>query len=66
MTPFFDSLRFRLLAIVFCAALPALGVIIYSSLEQRQVAKDNAGQEILNKVIAVANFQKRVFEEAQQ
>jgi signal transduction histidine kinase len=65
MTPFFSSLRFRLLAIVFFAALPALGVIIYSSLEQRHLAKDSAGKEILNKVLTIANFQKRVFEEAQ-
>ena len=64
MTPFFSSLRVRLLAMVFFAALPAIGVIVYSGVEQRQLAKENTGKEIFHKVVTLANFQKRVFEEA--
>jgi hypothetical protein len=64
MTGFFSSLRVRLLVIVFFAALPAIGVIIYSSLEQRQFAKENASREIFNNVLTIASFQKRMFDEA--
>jgi signal transduction histidine kinase len=64
MTGFFSSLRIRLLLIVFFAALPALAVIIYSGLGQRQLAKDAAVKEMLNKTLTIATFQKLVFEEA--
>ena len=64
MTGFFSSLRARLLLIVFFAALPVLAIIIYSGLEQRQIAKDTAVKEMLNKTLTIASFQKLVFEEA--
>jgi signal transduction histidine kinase len=64
MTGFFSSLRTRLLLIVFFAALPALAIIVYSGLEQRQLAKDTAIKEMLNKTLTIASFQKLVFEEA--
>jgi hypothetical protein len=66
MTGFFSSLRTRLLLIVFFASLPALAIIIYSGLEQRQLAKDTAIKEMLNKTLTIASFQKLVFEEAQR
>jgi signal transduction histidine kinase len=66
MTAFFSSLRIRILLIVFFAALPALGLIIYSNLEQRQLAKDIAKKEALNEVLTIARYQKRVFIEAQR
>lgn len=64
MTGFFSSLRARLLLIVFFAALPAMAIIIYSGLEQRQLTKDTAVKEMLNKTLTIATFQKLVFEEA--
>ena len=64
MTGFFSSLRTRLLLIVFFGALPALAIIMYSCLEQRQLAKDTAVKEMLNKTLTIASFQKMVFEEA--
>ena len=63
MTGFFSSLRTRLLLIVFFAALPALAIIIYSGLEQRQLVKDTAVKEMLNKTLTIVTFQKSIFEE---
>ena len=41
----FTTLRFRLILLVFLAVLPALGVILYSGLEQRRLAVDEAQKD---------------------
>lgn len=66
MSPFFSSLRIRLLLIVFLAVLPAFGVIIYSSLEQREFAKTIITRDILSKVSTIARYQERLFEDAEK
>jgi hypothetical protein len=43
----FSSLRIRLIVLVLLAVLPALGLILYSNLEQRQLAAAAAQAEAL-------------------
>ena len=47
MRHLFTTLRFRLLLLVFLAVLPALGVILYSGLEQRRMAAEAAQKNVL-------------------
>ena len=51
MHHFFTTLRFRLILLVFLAVLPALGVILYSGLEQRRMAVTRPKKDVLDLVI---------------
>ena len=53
----FTTLRFRLILLVFLAVLPALGVILYSGLEQRRMAVDEAQKDVLDLVIHISVYQ---------
>jgi diguanylate cyclase (GGDEF)-like protein/PAS domain S-box-containing protein len=66
MHHFFTTLRFRLILLVFLAVLPALGVILYSGLEQRQMAADAAEKDVLNMVHHASLYQERVVEGVRQ
>lgn len=46
----FSSLRARLLLLVLLAALPALGLILYTDLEQRRLAATQAQEDALGDV----------------
>ncbi|WP_052316022.1 ATP-binding protein [Desulfomonile tiedjei] len=47
MSGFLNSLRFRLILLVFLAVLPAAGLIIYNGVEDRQNARNNAQEDAL-------------------
>ncbi len=47
MSGFLNSLRFRLILLVFLAVLPAVGLIIYNGVEDRQNARNNAQEDAL-------------------
>jgi diguanylate cyclase (GGDEF)-like protein/PAS domain S-box-containing protein len=66
MHHFFTTLRFRLILLVFLAVLPALGVILYSGLEQRQMAADEAKKDVLGLVMHAVAHQERVVEGCRQ
>ncbi|OGR30049.1 MAG: hypothetical protein A2139_04565 [Desulfobacca sp. RBG_16_60_12] len=66
MHHFFTTLRFRLILLVFLAVLPALGVILYSGLEQRRMAADEAKKDVLGLVIHTVSHQERMVEGCQQ
>jgi len=59
---FQNSLRTRLILIVILAALPALGITLYSALEQRQEAAHVAQDEVL-RVAQVATVNQELFVE---
>ncbi len=62
MRHLFTTLRFRLILLVFLAVLPALGVILYSGLEQRRLAAEAAQKEVLDLVHHASLYQERVIE----
>jgi diguanylate cyclase (GGDEF)-like protein/PAS domain S-box-containing protein len=62
----FTTLRFRLILIVFLAVLPALGVILYSGLEQRRLAAEAAKKDVLSLVMHASSYQERVVEGVRQ
>jgi len=63
---FFSSLRNSLLTLVLLAVLPALGVILYSSLENRARAIRDAEAEALRVVQFIANEQQLITMRAEQ
>ncbi len=66
MRHLFTTLRFRLILLVFLAVLPALGVILYSGLEQRRLAADAAQKDVLDLVHHASFYQERVVEGVRQ
>ena len=48
MFGFFSGLRVQLLCLVILAVIPALGFVVYTSLEHRQLIKQNIEKEIIN------------------
>jgi C4-dicarboxylate-specific signal transduction histidine kinase len=66
MRHFFTTLRFRLILLVFLAVLPALGVILYSGLEQRRMAAEAAQKDVLDLVQHASLYQERVVEGVRQ
>jgi len=51
------GLRVRLLAVVFAAVLPALGLILYDAQETRRIAVEQATQSSIQLLHAVASYQ---------
>jgi hypothetical protein len=67
MTPIsFASLRIRLLALVLLAVIPALGLILYSASEQRQLAVDEVERNALRLTDLAIDNQERLVEATQQ
>ncbi len=62
MRHLFTTLRFRLILLVFLAVLPALGVILYSGLEQRRLAAEAAQKDVMGLVNHASLYQERVIE----
>jgi len=54
----FASLRVRLLLLVLLAVIPALGLTLYTGLEQRRVAAAGAQEDALRLVRLVAREQE--------
>ena len=62
MNRLFSSLRMRLMLLVFLAVLPALGMILYSGLEQRRAAITNAEHQAAHLLKHISFFQDRLIE----
>lgn len=62
MKNFFYSLRFRLIVFVLLAALPALAIILYSGIEQRQQAVEEAKQSTLRTVRSLVSQHELLIE----
>ncbi|MBI5968531.1 MAG: PAS domain S-box protein [Deltaproteobacteria bacterium] len=62
MYRFFFSMRFRLILLVLCAIIPALGVTLYSGLEQRRIAATQAKEEALRLARLLSNSQNELIE----
>ncbi len=60
MRRLFTTLRFRLILLVFLAVLPALGVLLYSGLEQRRLAAEAAQKDVMSLVTHASLYQERV------
>ncbi len=57
---FQQSIRKSLIFIVFISILPALGIIIYSSLERRNHQIEHAGYEVMRMAESAAEIQNRI------
>ena len=66
MHKFFFSFRFRLVLLVLLAVIPVLGLVLYTGLEQRQVAANRAKEEALGLARFVSNRQKQLVEGGHQ
>ena len=64
--PFFSRLRARLLALVLLAILPALGLVLYTAVDQRRVAEKEAIASAQRIVRLAAATQKQHVEAARQ
>src|SRR6185436_14460075 len=64
--PILARLRVRLIALVFVAVLPALGLIIYTAIEQRHLGVDAAKTEALRLVRLTSTTHERLIEGARQ
>ena len=64
--PFFSKLRVRLLALVLLAVLPALGLVVYSALNQRRESKKEAIASAQRIVRLAAATHKQHIEAARQ
>ncbi|HTD88775.1 MAG TPA: ATP-binding protein, partial [Candidatus Binatia bacterium] len=65
-TPLLSSLRVRLLLLVLLALLPALGLIVYSAVEQRRLGTDAAKLEAVRLVRVVSSMNERMLDGARQ
>src|SRR5262249_31097034 len=65
-TPFFSRLRVRLLALVLLAILPALGLVLYTGLEQRAAARAEAEASARRVAKLAAASQKQHFDATRQ
>jgi signal transduction histidine kinase len=61
--PFFSRLRVRLLALVLLAILPALGLVVYTALDQRRTAKAEAAASA-QRIVRLASAAQRQHIEA--
>ncbi len=64
--PLFSQLRVRLLTLVLLAVLPALGLVLYSAVDQRRMAKDEAMSTARRIVRTAAATQKQHVDAAKQ
>jgi len=64
--PFFANLRVRLVLLILLAVLPALGLIIYTAIEQRAEAIEDAKEDALRTVRLAANNQEHLIEATRQ
>lgn len=64
--PFFANLRVRLVLLILLAVLPALGLIIYTALEQRQQAIEAAKEVALRAVRMAVNNQDHLLDSTRQ
>lgn len=64
--PFFSRLRVRLLSLVLLAVLPALGLVIYTAVDQRRMAKADAIATAMRIVRTAAATQKQQIDTSKQ
>lgn len=64
--PFFSRLRVRLLSLVLLAVLPALGLVIYTAIDQRRMSKADAIATALRIVRTAAATQKQQIDTSKQ
>jgi len=64
--PFFANFRVRLIILVLLAVLPALGLIIYASIEQSEAGIQSAKEEALRAVRMAANTQDHLLDATRQ
>src|SRR5439155_9854498 len=64
--PFFANLRVRLTLVILLAVLPALGLIIYTAIEQRRQGMETAKEGALRVVRMAANNQDQLLEGTRQ
>jgi len=62
----FSSLRVRLIILVLLAIIPALGLTLYTGLEQRQIATNQAKDEALRLAHFASSRQRQLIEGAHQ
>ena len=62
----FSSLRFRLILLVLLAVLPALGLILYTAVEQRRLATTEVQENALRLARFAAADQDNLIEGARQ
>jgi signal transduction histidine kinase/HAMP domain-containing protein len=62
----FSSLRFRLLAVVVLGVIPALGLILYTTADQRRFATEDVQNGALRMARLVASDQERLVDETRQ
>src|SRR4051812_31635076 len=65
-TTILSSLRVRLLLLVLLAILPALGLIVYSAIEQRRLGTEAAKSEAIRLVRVASSMNERMLEGARQ
>lgn len=63
MINFFATLRFRIMLIVFFAVLPALTLALYNGFEQRQMAAQQAREDLVQLAQRAAHDQKSLINE---
>lgn len=66
MPRFISSVRFRLIALVLMAVIPAFGVILYSGAKHRQLTANQVQQNALGAARAIAAEQEKYIESAHQ
>jgi signal transduction histidine kinase len=66
MSGFLNSLRFRLILLVFLAVLPAVGLIIYNGVEDRQNARKDAQEYALRLTSLVSMETRRTIQMTRQ
>ena len=66
MTRCLLSLRFRLIALILLAVIPAFGVILYSAAKHRDLTTQQVQRNALGAARAIAAEQERFFENAHQ
>jgi PAS domain S-box-containing protein len=62
MYQFFFNLRFRLILLILLAVVPALGLTLYTGLEQRQRAANQAKDEALSLARFISSRQRQLIE----
>jgi len=63
---FFGSLRTRLILLVLLAVIPAMGLALYSGMEQRKNALSRAQEDALRMAENASGVQERLFGNARQ
>src|SRR5687767_8303555 len=65
-TRLLSRLRVRLLLLVLLALLPALGLMVYSAVEQRQIGTNTAKAEAMRLVRTASSMNERLLDGARQ